>query len=404
MKHKNIVVLAHPDWINGYETNTKKIVHEFTKQNRVLYVQAPINRFNSIFQKNNPAIKNRLSVLNKEIDPLIKLKDNLWMLYPTYKEEALNLAINNWTFNFINRINSRRFAEEILKATKELGFDDFVIFNDRNPILGLHLKELLKPEKYIYYISQCEFTDQFQSQVLTRHEPKMLRKADIVVTNSLYYKEYASSINENTYFIGQGNDINIDDTIESNSFDLRNTFNNNLPIIGCIADYSTSNLDLKLFEEILIERPKWNLVLMHSLAELPTAVQQLEKYGNFSIVPLESTKQKNAYLQQLDVCIIPEIANTFAKEKYPEKLDEYLALGKATVSTKTIANDIFSEHVYMASSSEEFIVKIEHALAEDNHRLMEERKEFASLHNWQNTVQEIYNSIEGKSNIENMVA
>ncbi len=74
------------------------------------------------------------------------------------------------------------------------------------------------------------------------------------------------------------------------------------------------------------------------------------------------------------------------------------------MSTKTIANDIFSEHVYMASSSEEFIVKIEHALAEDNHRLMEERKEFASLHNWQNTVQEIYNSIEGKSNIENMVA
>ena len=403
MKHKNIVVLAHPDWINGYQTNTKKIVHEFTKQNRVLYVHAPVNRLNSFFQKNNPAIKNRLSAINKEIEPLIKLKDNLWMLYPTYKEEALDFAINSWTFNLINKINSKRFAEEILRATKELGFDDFVIFNDRNPVLGMHLKELLKPEKYIYYISQCHFTEQFQKQILTKHEPQIIKKADVIVTNSLYFKKYAASINNNTFFIGQGNDINIEDSVNE-SFDLRASLNNDLPIIGCIVDHTTSNLDIKIIEEIIEERPKWNLVLIHSNNEIPAPIQQLEKFSNFSLVPLSNLVHKNTYLNQFDVCIIPEVSDTFNKEKYPEKLDEYLTLGKAIVSTKTIANDIFSEHVYMASTGEEFIVKIEHALAEDNNRLIEERKKFASLHNWQNTVQEIYNSVEGKKTLENLVA
>ena len=79
--------------------------------------------------------------------------------------------------------------------------------------------------------------------------------------------------------------------------------------------------------------------------------------------------------------------------KYPVYLDLLLSLGKPVVATRHIANEIFSEHVYMASTPEEFIVKVEHALVEDNDMLKRERMNFAGMHNWENTVKAIYESI-----------
>jgi glycosyltransferase involved in cell wall biosynthesis len=41
-----------------------------------------------------------------------------------------------------------------------------------------------------------------------------------------------------------------------------------------------------------------------------------------------------------DVCINPQLLNETTKGNYPRKIDEYLAMGKPVVATKTIAMDI----------------------------------------------------------------
>ena len=183
MEQRNIVVLAHPDWLEGYETNTKEIIQEFIRAHRVLFVQAPISRSHLIGNTKHPAIKKRISVLRREVDPLLQLQKKLWMYYPDFKEEPLSLAFNTWSYNYINKINSQRLAKAILQVTQKIGFEDFVLFNDRNPLLGMHLKELLKPEKYIYYLSHCTFSET-NNNIAFRQEQKLLKKADTIITNS----------------------------------------------------------------------------------------------------------------------------------------------------------------------------------------------------------------------------
>ncbi|MCT4647643.1 MAG: glycosyltransferase, partial [Carboxylicivirga sp.] len=74
---------------------------------------------------------------------------------------------------------------------------------------------------------------------------------------------------------------------------------------------------------------------------------------------------------------------------YPRKIDEYLAMGKAVVATKTEAMAYFAEHVFLASSANEWLQKIDRALSDQDQSLQKQRMAFASLHTWQNNVKEI---------------
>ena len=393
MEQRNIVVLAHPDWLEGYETNTKELVQKFIREHNVLFVQAPVSRTHTLSNTKHPAIKKRISVLKREVEPLIQLQKKLWMYYPDFKEEPLGLAFNTWSYNYINKLNSQRLAKAILKVTKKIGFEDFVLFNDRNPLLGMHLKELLDPTKYIYYLSHCTFSE-INENLAAKQEEKLLKKADTIITNSRYYEYYAKKINSQTFYVGQGHtEVNKDKLFKQNK--LRKLVGNHLPIIGTRARTYPENMDIAILKEMLIERPNWNFILLSQNAAQYDFYQNsgLAEFSNFTTVHCQSEVEKNTYLQEVDVCLLPEVLNEDNIGKYPANLDTLLSLGKAVVATRHIANELFSEHVYMASTAEEFIVKAEHALAEDNDRLKRERIAFAGMHNWENTISAIYHSI-----------
>jgi glycosyltransferase involved in cell wall biosynthesis len=100
-----------------------------------------------------------------------------------------------------------------------------------------------------------------------------------------------------------------------------------------------------------------------------------------------------AYINGFDVCINPQIVSEVTIGNYPRKIDEYLAVGKPVVATKTEAMSIFSNYTYLADSKEEYVEFINQALSQDNVTLQQDRKKFASLHTWENSVEEIYKAI-----------
>ena len=55
-----------------------------------------------------------------------------------------------------------------------------------------------------------------------------------------------------------------------------------------------------------------------------------------------------------DVCINPQKVNPITDGNYPLKIDEYLAMGKPVVATRThTMEDVFASHTHLASSIEE---------------------------------------------------
>ena len=78
---------------------------------------------------------------------------------------------------------------------------------------------------------------------------------------------------------------------------------------------------------------------------------------------------------------------------YPLKIDEYLAMGKPVVATRTKAMKLFEEYTYLADKPEEYPDLIKKALAGDSKEKHRQRIAFAQTHTWENSMSELYKVI-----------
>eukprot|EP01136_Pigoraptor_vietnamica_P033199 Opistho-1_new@95824 len=96
------------------------------------------------------------------------------------------------------------------------------------------------------------------------------------------------------------------------------------------------------------------------------------------------------YLQQLDVCLNPQLINPLTIGNYPRKIDEYLAMGKPTVATETPAMHMFLPHVYLAVGVPSYIQAIGKALNDRPASAVNAAIELAKGHTWEACVEKIY--------------
>ena len=120
---------------------------------------------------------------------------------------------------------------------------------------------------------------------------------------------------------------------------------------------------------------------------------KLHSLQNVFFLGAKIPKTLPAYIAAFDVCINPQLISEVTIGNYPRKVDEYLAMGKPVVATKTPAMEIFKQHTYLAESYNDYCTLIQTALSEDNLTLQQQRKDFASQHTWEKSVNEIYAAI-----------
>jgi glycosyltransferase involved in cell wall biosynthesis len=98
-------------------------------------------------------------------------------------------------------------------------------------------------------------------------------------------------------------------------------------------------------------------------------------------------------MSAFDVCINPQIVNEITMGNYPRKVDEYLAMGKPVVATRTGTMELFRDHVYLCSSPVEYLDAIDKALTDRDAEKVAARINFAHSHSWKKNVERIYTSI-----------
>ncbi len=197
IQNHDIVVIGIQPWNIEIGSNCKNIAQEMANNNRVLYVNQPLNRIASIKGKNDPANSDRINVLKGKKNSITKITDNLWEFNPKMVLEPINKLPIISVFDFLNKLQSKRFAKEINRAVKELGFKDYILFNDSFMFLGNYMKEYLDIKYYIYYIRDnlINSPNPYWNTHGKRVEASLIKKADVVVTNSVYYTEYAKEYN-----------------------------------------------------------------------------------------------------------------------------------------------------------------------------------------------------------------
>jgi teichuronic acid biosynthesis glycosyltransferase TuaH len=392
IKNRDIIVVGIQAWDIEIGSNCKNIAMEFAKHNRVLYVNSPLDRISMYRGKNSANIRKRMDILHKGQPEIVELSNNLWNLYPATLLESINWIGFPPLFDWINKINNKRFAKQIKIAIDLLGFKDYIIFNDSDMFRSFYLKELLKPETYIYYTRDNLIAVDYWKKQGIRVEAQHMKKADLVVANSTYLASLAAKHNPHSFYVGQGCDVsqfdrNLVSVIPSDIREIQK------PVIGYIGALLSLRLDLKILEYVAESCPKWNIVLVGPEDET-FKNSKLHQLKNVYFLGNKTATELPAYLYNFDVAINPQLLSPVTIGNYPRKIDEYLAMGKPTVATKTEAMSVFAEYTYLAENREEYIICIEKALKMDCEELRQKREIFAKQHTWENNVLEIAKAVE----------
>jgi teichuronic acid biosynthesis glycosyltransferase TuaH len=391
IKNRDIIVVGQQPWDVEIGSNCKNIALEFSKHNRVLYVNSPLDRINRIKYKNEPKIKKRMSVINGTADSIVPIQDNLWNYFPDEMIESINWIKNDVIYNFLNKINNKRFARSIEKAIKQLGFTNVILFNDNDIFRCFYLKELLKPAVSIYYSRDYLLSVDYWKLHGKKLEPLLIQKSDLCTANSTYLANYCRQYNPNSFYVGQGCDLEV----FTNKQDLpvpEDVANLKGPIIGYVGALQSIRLNLDLLAYIAKQKPQWSIVLVGPEDE-QFKVSELHHINNIHFLGSKAPDSLAAYINSFDVCLNPQLVNQVTIGNYPRKIDEYLAMGKPVVATRTEGMSVFEQHTYLGETSEDYVILIEKALTEDSAEKRKERIAFAATHTWENNVKEIYKAI-----------
>ena len=393
IKGRDIIIVGIQPWDIEIGSNCKNIATEFAKDNRVLYVNPPLDRITRYKQKQKESIQKRIKISKEQQSDIEIIDENLWNLYPKTLIESINWVPNHKLYNILNKHNTKRFANDIKKAVSRLGFKDVLLFNDSSMFLGLHLKDYLKPELYTYYVRDNLVKVPYWKKHGEQLEPKVIANADVVVNNSEYYVDYTSKYNQNSIMVGQGCDVTMFDDFEGN-IPVPEEFNAiNGPVIGYVGSLTTLRLDIELIEFIAKQRQDWNIVLVGPEDEnfKQSNLHQLQNVHFFGNKPAD---QLASYIKGFDVAVNPQVVNEITIGNYPRKIDEYLAMGKPVVATKTKAMQMFKDFTYLGKTKEDYVTLIEKALTEHSATKAKQQIEFANKHTWANSVKDIYMAME----------
>lgn len=397
INQKDIVITGIQAWDIGIGSNCINIAKEMSKNHRVLYVNPPLSRKEIYNGPETAEIKFRIECLKEQRNPVQKIHKNLWVFNPPMIAESVSW-MPHFMFKYWNKINSEKLAGKIAIALESIGFKDYVLFTDSDMYRSQHLKSYLKPSGFIYYSRDNLMTVPYWFKHGKYLEPKLMAQADVVVANSPFLADKASSFNLKSFYVGQGCDI--DDFLPRNEDEILYDFGNmKRKKVGYVGLLSQRRLSISAIGYIAKARNDWDIILIGP--QEPCFLNcDLHDLPNVHFIGKINEEEIGRYVRSFDVCINPQVVNELTKGNYPRKIDEYLAAGKPVVATYTPTMEVFKNYCHLARKEEDYPYLIEKALKENSSVLEESRIQFAQTHSWSNSVEAIWEAYE-KSKVFN---
>jgi len=392
MAGKDFIITGLQPWDIPIGSNAIDIAREMSKTNRVLYVNTPLDQMTILKKKLKPEEQHRLKVIQKKEQPLRKITDSLWVLDLPFSVWSVNGLPDGPIFDFFNWLNNRKIFGFVRKTASELGFKDCIHFIDNDIYRSFYAKEILKSAFSVYYRRDNLQPYPYWIKHVRRLEPKLIAKSDLVVCNSPQYADFSRPFNERSFDIGQGVDLSAYDP--DLNYDLPEMFHTiPEPRLGYIGDINSLRLDPDLLFELAKSRPKYSFVMIGG--EDPVfkehALHSLSNVYFPGSIPKNTVAQ---YMSAFQVCLNPQKLNEITNGNYPRKVDEYLAMGKPVIATRTATMEIFKDHTYLCRNLQEYQEASDKSLCEDNENLRANRIRFARSHSWENNVKNIYKHIQ----------
>lgn len=401
---RDFIITSLQPWDIEIGSTIKNTALEISKHNRVLYVSTPLDiasRLHAVLHKDTSApFRHRMNVLQGKTSPLRQINERMWVLDCPFTLLSAN-KLPTSLFNYFNRKNNRKLGKWIKQQAQATGFHNYIHLIDTDIFRSQNLKEYIQPSLSIYYRRDYIIGFPYWRKHGPRMEQSLVSKSDIVLTNSTYFANQLKALNPHTYAINTGVNLELYDATKTFECpaDLQDISS---PLIGYTGALIKSRLNSQLLYEVANKCRDYNFVFVGPEDE-HFLQHPLHRLANVHFVGRKDVKKLPQYIHYFDVCINPQIVNPITDGNYPLKVDEYLAMGKPIVAASThTMRDVFSQYVYLASDTDEFIRYLQTAVSESgNKKLKQERIDFAHTHSWSHSVTKIYQAIEEYDSPEN---
>lgn len=223
-------------------------------------------------------------------------------------------------------------------------------------------------------------------KALLEREAALVRDADLLIVTAQKLWEKWSGHNANTVLARNGADFEHFQRPTAAGV-LTGVSGPVVGYFGAIADW----FDLALMERLARERPRYTFVLVGGVFDVPT--ERLKAMPNVRLEGQQPYALMPAYLRRFDACIIPFKVNPITEATDPVKFYEYVSQGKPVVATAMAELAPYRDYLYIARDHDDFLARVDAALAEDDPALRARRVALARANTWQARVEAIEGGI-----------
>ena len=349
----DIICFSHLRWNFVYQ-RPQHLMSRFAKQTRVFFIEEPW------FDAEHTS---HLQLEHKE---------NLTIIIPHIQQ---GLSNEECTFQQVNLLRDLFEQENITNY----------YFWYYTP-MALAVGNYFSPKMIIYDCMDELSLFKFAPIELKDREKELFNKADLVFTggHNLFQAKknshhnihpFPSSIDKE-HFI-QARNITTDEEDQVNIPHPRFGY------YGVIDE----RFDIELIMEVAKRKPEWHFVIIGPIVKIDP--ETLPKLNNIHYTGPRNYEVLPKYLAGWDIAIIPFLCNDSTKYISPTKTPEYLAGGKAVISTSII--DVVTPYgvnnlVHIADTADEFIAAAEFELnRKDHEHWLQKIDLFLSQNSWDKT-------------------
>jgi len=289
-----------------------------------------------------------LEKLRRWYRPLRQIGPTFWVLDPPMLPVAGTSAVA--------RANARWTAGRIRRTLRRLGFHRPILWTTV-PTARDYIGRLGESMVVYYVTDDYSLWPGGNAESIRRADRGLARRADLIFACSQLLADRHQNARAKPILLPHAVDRDHFQTPRSEPEDIKSVPHHRACFFGSIYE----KIDLDLLRELARTRPNLHLVLigpvkvdLNGVAELP----------NVRVLGPKSYDELPAYLQAMDIFVVPYVPDEQIRASGPLKIRECLALGKPTVAPVLPDLEPFADVLHLYGPREAFTEKVRMALAD----------------------------------------
>ena len=377
--HRDYLIISSIDWSENWQVHQQLATSLAESGHRVLFVENTGVRGPRAGDIGR--IRDRIRNWLKSTRGFFDVNENVTVFSPIFLPFPYSRLVL-----FINRY---LLSNGIVKWIKIKRFHDPVLITFLPTPLAQALIEDIDPSLMIYYCADDMAGGSAGAARLRRYEDAFFSKVDAVFCTSHALAERARQFTKQVYIFPAGVDFaKFEDARNSSDIpaDLAALPRPVAGYVGAIRAF----FDQDLLVHAAAALPEVSFVM---IGPASADVSLLNTCSNVRLLGKRPHDQVPSYIKGFDVALIPFVKNAFTDAVYSCKLNEYLAMGAAVVTTDMRELRLYAERhgdvLEIAKDKDEFVEKIRQALAAPDEAKRSARVSAARANSWDQRFEDI---------------